>query len=240
MLKRMAKYRADEPFLSAANKMVTRLPGSGNVLDIGPGGGQDALMLARLGYNVIGVDVRDDLTTPEGWELRVGDACNLPVDDAWADAVWANRVVHHLEDFRGFLHEAQRVLQKGGVLILTWPDHSMLTASSEAVSMEARKAFTLPDAVCTNPMSIDTVRAALMKAGLQSVETEISSRRIYGEEAIGYAFPAGEGLDRKLVEAHASQDTVKVIDSFVELLRTPNSDAWSTINLVTVAATKPI
>jgi len=239
MLNRMAAYRADEPFLSAGRSMAAWLPKSGNILDIGPGGGEDAVMLVGLGYDVIGVDVRDDLANPKGWELRVGDACNLPVKDNWADAIWVNRVVHHLKDFLGFLREAKRVMREDGVLILTWPDHSLISTSSEPATIAARKAFTLPDAVCTNPMSIEIVRAAIREVGLEPTEAEINTRRVHGEEAIGYAFPAGEGLDRKLIEEREGADTVQVVDSFVETLQTPNSAAWSTINLATLAAYKP-
>lgn len=102
------------------------------ILEIGCGGGQNCVALARQGASVIGVDVSDAqidfarrLATDEGVavDFHRGDAADLAfVPDASQDQVLAVYIFPYLEDAAAVLVECARVLRPGGQIILS-QDH---------------------------------------------------------------------------------------------------------------------
>jgi ubiquinone/menaquinone biosynthesis C-methylase UbiE len=106
------------------------------IVDIGAGTGRLTIPLCTDGNHVHGVDIApamlqvaaEKLAQCTGtWDLTVGDARDLPVDDDWADAAIAGWVYGHLtewypETWESELHRAiaemDRVVQPGGVEVV--------------------------------------------------------------------------------------------------------------------------
>jgi len=102
---------------------------AGRVLDVGCGAGREAVYLAGLGLDVIGVDSSrealdrarkrsQEAEVKVDW--RLGSVYGLPVDDAWADLVLDRGCLHGIdrEDRSDYSGEIARVLAPGGSLLL--------------------------------------------------------------------------------------------------------------------------
>jgi len=88
-------------------------------LDLGCGEGRLARDLKTLGHDVVGIDGSPTMIAaareldPE-LELHVADAASLPLSDASFDLVVAFMSLQDIEDYRGAIAEAGRVLEDGG------------------------------------------------------------------------------------------------------------------------------
>ncbi len=102
------------------------------VLDLGSGGGIDAILAAeKVGPHgkVIGVDMSPDMiqlakrnvqeSGQENTEFRHGEIEHLPVLDESVDVVISNCVINLCPDKDAVFKEAYRVLRKGGRIILS-------------------------------------------------------------------------------------------------------------------------
>ena len=99
------------------------------VLDAGCGIGYGAARLARPADRVVGLDnAREPLLATQleygdcDVRLAEGDCRGLPFANASFDVVVAFEVIEHLENWRGFLAEARRVLTPGGRLLVSTPN----------------------------------------------------------------------------------------------------------------------
>lgn len=101
------------------------------VLDYGCGTGDNSVLIAYRGANVVGVDISPDLLElaearmklhnfSENTEFRVGSAHRLPFDDESVDVVFGIAILHHL-DLETSAKEVYRVLKKGGRAIFQEP-----------------------------------------------------------------------------------------------------------------------
>ncbi len=117
-----------EAFAGVANPFSWGLPASGEqVIDIGSGGGLDALIAARaVGPKgaVVGVDMTPAMLERasrnaeaagiDNVEFRSGYAEALPVPDGWADLVISNGVLNLVPDKVAAYEEIMRALTPAG------------------------------------------------------------------------------------------------------------------------------
>lgn len=111
---------------------LQHLPKSGKILEAGCGAGYVVLALRVLGYGVEGVDWAEDLVSrvkkfrPE-LPIRAGDVTALDVSDGTYRAVISLGVAEHrFEGPEPFIAEAFRVLEPGGVLLVSVPHFHVL------------------------------------------------------------------------------------------------------------------
>ncbi len=106
--------------------LIQAVPEGSTVVDLGTGSGRVLAPLSRRAGQVIGVDASPSMLDEArrrvrdhglaGVELRLGDMAHLPLQDAEADAVIANMVLHHLPEPARAFDEIRRVLRPGGTL----------------------------------------------------------------------------------------------------------------------------
>jgi spore maturation protein CgeB/SAM-dependent methyltransferase len=105
-----------------------------DVLDIGCSQGIVCLILGREGFRCAGLDLeaaslavaqellnKEDELVRRRVTFRVGDASQLPFEDASFDTVVLGEILEHLTHPARVLAEAKRVLREGGRLIITVP-----------------------------------------------------------------------------------------------------------------------
>ncbi|MGC4094750.1 MAG: class I SAM-dependent methyltransferase [Polyangiaceae bacterium] len=106
------------------------------VLEVGCGNGYALSKYAAAGADVYGVDLTEaavQLTTKRfEWaglkgNFQIGDAQNLPFEDATFDCVCSMGVLHHVPDTRRAFGEVFRVLKPGGrVIVMLYHRNSAL------------------------------------------------------------------------------------------------------------------
>ncbi|MDE3164483.1 MAG: methyltransferase domain-containing protein, partial [Acidobacteriota bacterium] len=118
---------------------AVRLARGKRVLDAGCGAGYGSAELARVAERVTGIDVAAEaveyaLAHYAGGNLAFeqASATSLPYPDASFDLVVAFEMIEHLEDWRGFLSEARRVMTASGQLIVSTPNRLYYTESRGA------------------------------------------------------------------------------------------------------------
>jgi SAM-dependent methyltransferase len=109
------------------DRFAESVRGQGPVCDMGCGPGQIARYLYECGVDVLGVDLSPGMVEQAQRlsphiEFRQGDMFELDVPDgAWAGIAAFYSIIHiPREDVVGALRELARVLQPGGLLLLTF------------------------------------------------------------------------------------------------------------------------
>ncbi|MGC1686263.1 MAG: methyltransferase domain-containing protein [Candidatus Acidiferrales bacterium] len=97
------------------------------VLDAPCGDGEVAILLAKKGFEVSGVDIVDELSDEAraalGNRFRIADlTAQLPWPDVSFDLVVSVEGIEHLENAFAFVREMHRVCRPGGIFILTTPN----------------------------------------------------------------------------------------------------------------------
>ncbi|MDD2807706.1 MAG: class I SAM-dependent methyltransferase [Patescibacteria group bacterium] len=147
------------------------LPTGSTILDLGVGSGWTSILLAKIGYQVVGVDVSPKMialanqrANQEGAKVNfaVGDIHNWQSSSQF-DAVVCYDVLHHCYDVAAVLTKAANHLKSGGRLILLEPNFGhQFTASARA----AKKQF----GVRENGMRYRPLKHQLRWAGFTTVK----------------------------------------------------------------------
>jgi SAM-dependent methyltransferase len=108
--------------------VLANLDGGERVLDVGCGVGWFCEALVERGVAVTGVDVsgaavRRARARVSGVEFAVCGEDVLPFADGVFDVAWMGEVLEHVRDGLGMLGEVARVLEPGGLLVGSVPDH---------------------------------------------------------------------------------------------------------------------
>lgn len=101
------------------------------VLDVGCGTGVFGIDMAKQGGEITGLDISPEAVQfANNWAKKeklsfkgvVGDAESLPFKDSIFDLVFFGAVLHHFPNPKKAICEAERVLKKGGRLVLVEPN----------------------------------------------------------------------------------------------------------------------
>ena len=140
---------AEDAHGELAGRVAAAIGDAATIVDIGAGTGRLSVVCCQAGKRVHGVDVAramlDVAATkladcPGRWALSVGDARDLPIDDAWADVAVAGWVFGHFTEFwpDGWtgeldtaLAEMDRVVKPGGTEVVI---DTLGTAVAEAAA----------------------------------------------------------------------------------------------------------
>lgn len=107
------------------------------VLDVGVWPGYQSVAIAKLGYEIRGLDLQPNRLPPLPFDVQ---AVDLNIQDRWpvadhsTDVVVATEIIEHLipEQVTHVLAEAQRVLRPGGIVLITTPNQLHLGAKFHA------------------------------------------------------------------------------------------------------------
>lgn len=98
----------------------------GRMLDIGCSSGDFVSGFAQLGWEPYGLDISENRVKEaqrKGVKAQICDVSEgLPFEDNFFRAVVAGEVIEHLVDTDSFIKEIFRVLERGGVVVVTTPN----------------------------------------------------------------------------------------------------------------------
>ena len=120
------------------------LPINSAVIDVGSAQGNFSLTLAKIGYEVYGVDIRPTFITyaklkmteeeKSNVEWIGADAKNLPFQSNSTDCVLLLEILEHTKLPEKMIKEACRILKKGGYLIISTVNQKRIKIKSKSVS----------------------------------------------------------------------------------------------------------
>ena len=151
----MAAYKAAVPWMK------------GSVLEVGCGEGYGMKLLAKHCQQYLGIDKFPvpNLQVPSNARTLQMTVPPLGgINSNQFDAVVTFQVIEHIEDDLGFLKEIHRVLQPGGVLILTTPNRLM--------------------SLTRNPWHVREYEPEAMRQILESVFGQVDLRGVFGSEKV--------------------------------------------------------
>ncbi len=189
---------------------IARLAEGERVLDLGSGGGLDALLAARqVGPRgrVIGVDMTPDMVTKaranaekagvSNVELRLGEIERLPVADGSVDVIVSNCVINLSPDKRAVFREAWRVLADGGRIAIAD------VVATAAIPDELSRDLAAYAGCVAGAEHVDELRAMLDEVGFVDIRIEVDER---SRALVGEWFP---GTGAAGVVASATIEAVK-------------------------------
>jgi len=151
----MAAYKAAVPWMK------------GSVLEVGCGEGYGMKLLAKHCQQYLGIDkfpVPNLQVPPNARTLQMTVPPLGGINSNQFDAVVTFQVIEHIEDDLEFLKEIHRVLQPGGVLILTTPNRLM--------------------SLTRNPWHVREYEPEAMRQILESVFDQVDLRGVFGNEKV--------------------------------------------------------
>src|SRR5438552_3998168 len=100
------------------------LPPRSRVLEIGGGGGFQARLMARDGFNVVSVDIQTNSEVAPYFRVLFYDGTHLAYETGTFDIVYSSNALEHVRDLEGLLQEMNRVLMREGMMIHLVPSGS--------------------------------------------------------------------------------------------------------------------
>jgi ubiquinone/menaquinone biosynthesis C-methylase UbiE len=129
---KMINYKTNphriEVTMQYVNFVAKEAEGYQTVLDLGCGPGLSSYLLSKRGFIVTGLDISQkflDLSKhKESETLRLvqGNVCSLDLPDSSFDIVVSHELIEHIVKVDKALHEMQRVVKKGGKIIILAPN----------------------------------------------------------------------------------------------------------------------
>jgi SAM-dependent methyltransferase len=111
-------------------------------LDVGCGSGRNMQLLSKHCDWVMGLDRSPAalaLAAARGFPVACADGHHLPLPDSTVDLVTAFDVIEHLDDDIQALEEFHRVLEPGGLLLVTVPAYRFLWSEHDEALMHRRR-----------------------------------------------------------------------------------------------------
>lgn len=115
------------------------------ILDLGCGPGLSSYLLSERGFIVTGVDISQKFLSvskaKESDRLRLvrGDVSSLDFPDSSFDIVISHELIEHITDVKKALGEMQRVVKKGGKIIILGPNLFSPLSALRAIFRVRRK-----------------------------------------------------------------------------------------------------
>lgn len=116
------------------------------VLDVGAGAGNMMHNLAQYG-DVVGLEYNPKpipVAAERGFDVRQGDAADMPFTDASFDIVALLDTVEHIADETAVLNETFRVTKPGGTMVVTVPALMWLWSNNDVINLHERR-YTAPE-----------------------------------------------------------------------------------------------
>lgn len=151
---KLCRYLAEKYFFARENGQKAF---KGTLLDVGSGKGNHLVAFHRLGYDVRGLDKRDECTQALkkiGIPVDIRE-CDIETDkfpfpDKTFDWVYSKSVLEHVRNIDNFMQETLRVLKPGGKAVLLtpawesqykffWDDYTHVTAFTRKSLQNAMK-----------------------------------------------------------------------------------------------------
>lgn len=188
-----AYYKENGSFLDIVKKCLCRLiytppPKShkGRILDVGCGGGVYLHTLKKNGWDVYGVEMsakavgfaKEKMELPN---IKYGTLEEAKYPGEYFEVVLMSHVIEHLFDPARTLHEVNRLLKKGGLLIITTPN-----IASVNFKIFGKYWFPLETPRHLNLFGESTLRKILQNSGFKVVSKQYDISSYHFIRSVGY------------------------------------------------------
>lgn len=175
---------------------VLALPAGARILDVGCGSGWLAEYFARLGYDLTGIDISDELITmarervervPYGVDHETPLRCRFLTQDIELaplaekfDAVICYDSLHHFEDERKVFRHLSAMLDVGGLLFILEGHKPEAGSETEEELQEVMRRY----GTLESPFSSEYLRALLDEQGLKVAGDYVSVNGLFEREML--------------------------------------------------------
>lgn len=117
-----------EVVLLEAKKALDRKRERNRLLNLGGGTGQVNDLFRALGFDVYNLDIEVESEDNRNVKFDLNSSQKIPFQDSFFDTIICQEVIEHIENPWKVFRESNRLLHKGGLLIVTTPNiHSNLS-----------------------------------------------------------------------------------------------------------------
>ncbi|MCE5340391.1 MAG: class I SAM-dependent methyltransferase [Planctomycetaceae bacterium] len=185
-----------------ATSHIPRFVTTGKLLDIGCSWGQYLARMARYGWDVYGIEINKKAVEHAQHTLGLKNIHNGSFDDyqcpdEFFDVIHMSMVLEHMHEPLQCLQRVNKLLKKGGQLIISVPDISGFEAK-----IYGKYAYTLQVPQHLNHFTPDTIRAILNKA-------DFTVEKIVHQSAAKDLTESAKYLDNKLLYKILNSSIIK-------------------------------